>query len=320
MKKFTLLVALTFVFVFSAAAQTDNLPKAINGGVLNGKAKNLVKPAYPAAARAVNAEGAVSIQVVIDEEGNVSSATAVSGHPLLRQAAEGAALESKFSPTMLSGQPVKVTGTVVYNFVADKSSNWFKSGYDLASLERVPTLTFFNTGAIAKNIKSDWTAETEQLNRLEAMKKAEITSLNETIITNERKVSETAEKNASGTVVRKVITEQSVKSPNPPNAEQVAIAQNLISSLQGRLANDEKANWQFVLGVTLSRAMANVRNQSELQSSISALRQQIASAPAGIAPDYTETVQKIIELLEVPNPTAEQRSQIGQLMPRLFRD
>ena len=320
MKKFTFLVALTFVLVFSVAAQTDNPPRNINGGVLNGKAKSLAKPAYPAAARAVNAEGAVNVQITIDEEGNVSSATAVSGHPLLRQAAEAAALESKFSPTQLSGQPVRVTGIVVYNFVADKSSNWFKTGYDLASLERVPTLGFFNTKAIAGNIKPDWTTETEQLNRLEAMKKAEITSYNETVVTNERKVSETAEKNGSGTVVRKVITEQSVKSPNPPNPEQVAIAQSLISSLQGRLASDEKANWQFVLGVTVSRAMSNVRNQSELQSSISSLRQQIASAPNGVAPDYTETVQKIIALLEVPNPTAEQRNQIGQLMPRLFRD
>jgi hypothetical protein len=48
----------------------------------------------------------------------VISASAVSGHPLLRQAAEQAARESKFSPTMLSGQPVKVTGIVVYNFIA----------------------------------------------------------------------------------------------------------------------------------------------------------------------------------------------------------
>lgn len=319
MKKITVLVALTLVFVFSAAAQTDNLPRNINGGVLNGKAKSLVKPAYPAAARAVNAEGAVSVQVVIDEEGNIASATAISGHPLLRQAAEAAALQSKFSPTMLSGQPVKVTGIVVYNFVADKS-NWFKVGYDLASLERVPTLNFFNSAGIAKNIQPEWAAEREQLNRLEAMKKAEFSNYSETVITNERKVSETAEKTAPGTIVRKVITEQSVKSPNPPNAEQVAIAQSLISSLQGRLASDQTANWQFVLGVTLSRAMSNVRNQSELQSSISSLRQQIASAPSGIAPDYTETVQKIIALLEVPNPTVEQRNQIGQLMPRLFRD
>ncbi|HEY0429096.1 MAG TPA: energy transducer TonB [Pyrinomonadaceae bacterium] len=92
------------------------VPKVISGGVLNGKAKTLVKPAYPEAAKAVRASGAVNIQVTIDEEGNVISATAVSGHPLLRAASEEAARASKFSPTMLEGVPVKVTGIIVYNF------------------------------------------------------------------------------------------------------------------------------------------------------------------------------------------------------------
>lgn len=93
------------------------VPKTISGGVVNGKATNLVKPPYPAAARAVRASGAVNVQVTIDESGNVISASAVSGHPLLRAAAVAAARSSKFSPTMLSGQAVKVTGVIVYNFV-----------------------------------------------------------------------------------------------------------------------------------------------------------------------------------------------------------
>jgi len=93
------------------------VPKTISGGVVNSKASNLVKPAYPAAARAVRASGAVNVQVKIDERGNVVSASAVTGHPLLRQAAEQAARSSKFTPTTLSGQPVSVTGVIVYNFV-----------------------------------------------------------------------------------------------------------------------------------------------------------------------------------------------------------
>lgn len=92
-------------------------PKTISGGVLNSKAKNLAKPEYPEAARAVKASGAVNVQVTIDEQGNVISASAVSGHPLLRKASEDAAKKSKFSPTMLEGVPVKVTGIVIYNFV-----------------------------------------------------------------------------------------------------------------------------------------------------------------------------------------------------------
>lgn len=91
--------------------------KPISKGVVNGSAVSLPKPPYPAAARAVRASGAVNVQVLIDENGNVVSANAVSGHPLLRQAAEQAARSAKFKPTLLSGQPVKVNGVIVYNFV-----------------------------------------------------------------------------------------------------------------------------------------------------------------------------------------------------------
>ena len=93
------------------------VPKTVSAGVVNSKATYLPKPEYPAAARAVRASGAVNVQVTIDENGNVISASAVSGHPLLRSSAVNAARSSKFSPTMLSGQKVKVTGVIVYNFV-----------------------------------------------------------------------------------------------------------------------------------------------------------------------------------------------------------
>ncbi|MGI9065315.1 MAG: energy transducer TonB [Pyrinomonadaceae bacterium] len=94
-------------------------PRApISGGVLNGKAISLPKPAYPPIARQAHASGTVVVQVTIDENGNVISAQAVSGHPLLRAVAAAAARGARFSPTKLSGQPVKVTGVITYNFVA----------------------------------------------------------------------------------------------------------------------------------------------------------------------------------------------------------
>ncbi|MGI9036573.1 MAG: energy transducer TonB [Pyrinomonadaceae bacterium] len=92
--------------------------KKVSLGVLNGKATRLVMPTYPPAAKAVHASGAVNVQVSIDIEGNVISATAIGGHPLLRQAAEEVARQSKFNPVYLSGQRVEVTGVIVYNFVA----------------------------------------------------------------------------------------------------------------------------------------------------------------------------------------------------------
>jgi TonB family protein len=95
-----------------------SIPKApISGGVLNGKATYLPKPAYPPIAKAAHVSGTVNVQVTLDENGNVISASAVSGHPLLQPSAVAAARQAKFTPTKLAGQPVKVTGIIVYNFV-----------------------------------------------------------------------------------------------------------------------------------------------------------------------------------------------------------
>jgi TonB family protein len=92
-------------------------PNAISGGVLNGKAVSKPQPAYPPIAVAARAQGVVTVQVTVDEEGYVISARAVGGHPLLQQAAVQAARQARFSPTRLSGVPVKVMGVITYNFV-----------------------------------------------------------------------------------------------------------------------------------------------------------------------------------------------------------
>ena len=91
--------------------------KPVSGGVLNGKAITLPKPAYPPIAKSAKASGLVVVAVTIDEMGDVVEANATSGHELLRAAAVEAARQAKFAPTKLSGQPVKVTGSITYNFV-----------------------------------------------------------------------------------------------------------------------------------------------------------------------------------------------------------
>lgn len=104
--------------ITTVAGDTNPAPRAkVSGGILNGKALNLVKPTYPAAVRASGASGKVEVQIVFDETGKVIWARAISGHPDLRQAAEDAAWRTTFSPLKLSGQPVTVGGVLVYNFV-----------------------------------------------------------------------------------------------------------------------------------------------------------------------------------------------------------
>jgi TonB family protein len=93
--------------------------KTISGGVLNGKAISLPKPAYPPIAKAAKASGTVIVQVVVDEGGDVISARAVSGHPLLQATCVAAARAAKFTPTKLAGQPVKVSGIIQYNFAPE---------------------------------------------------------------------------------------------------------------------------------------------------------------------------------------------------------
>ena len=98
---------------------TPVVPKVLNvsRGVLEGKAVSLPKPIYPPIAKQIKVQGAVTVQVLIDESGKVISANAISGHPLLIPEAKKAAMQARFLPTSLSNQPVKVTGVITYNFV-----------------------------------------------------------------------------------------------------------------------------------------------------------------------------------------------------------
>jgi TonB family protein len=98
-------------------SQPSNSP--VNVGNMNSRAVSLSKPVYPPLAKQIRASGQVPVQVTVDESGRVIAARATGGHPLLRQAAENAARNSRFNPVRVSGQAVKSAGTVVYNFVGN---------------------------------------------------------------------------------------------------------------------------------------------------------------------------------------------------------
>jgi TonB family protein len=88
----------------------------VSAGVLNSKAINLPVPDYPAEAKAAGVEGVVVIQVIVDEQGNVTEARAISGPKILQDVSLNAARQAKFSPLLLSGEAVKVSGVLVFNF------------------------------------------------------------------------------------------------------------------------------------------------------------------------------------------------------------
>jgi TonB family protein len=83
-----------------------------------GQAIELPKPAYPPIARAAHAQGTVEVRVLVDFDGSVSAAAAISGHPLLQAAAVSAARQARFTPMKYKGEPVKIVGVIQYHFVA----------------------------------------------------------------------------------------------------------------------------------------------------------------------------------------------------------
>lgn len=93
-------------------------PKIIrkSGGALQESAIKRIEPIYPPLAKAARISGSVVVEVTIDEQGGIISARAASGHPLLKDAAVTAAQEWRFSPARLQGVPVKVIGTITFNF------------------------------------------------------------------------------------------------------------------------------------------------------------------------------------------------------------
>ena len=85
----------------------------INGGMLNSKAIYLPVPEVPTN----EATGVVLVAIIVDEQGSVVEARAVSGPSVLHAAAVNAARLARFTPTLLMGEPVKVSGTLSYNFI-----------------------------------------------------------------------------------------------------------------------------------------------------------------------------------------------------------
>ena len=127
--KFHFFPLLILLFAFTSAFAQIQTPKSSE--ILNEKATILPEPVYPAAARAVRVSGTVLVQVSVDENGDVTGAWAISGHPLLRSAATQAARQAKFDPS--TG---KVTGTLVFVFVIPVSPDeWRFIGKALGDAE-----------------------------------------------------------------------------------------------------------------------------------------------------------------------------------------
>lgn len=329
MKTQILLIVLIVLFnVSTASAQLPQIEeKTVKGGILNGKATSLSKPAYPAAARAVNAEGVVPVQVVIDEEGNVVSASAVSGHPLLRAAAEGAAKTSKFSPTTLQGAPVRVSGIIVYNFILPVSFTLV--GYELSLAEKSLRLENRKAIFIAQSFPTSWTEEKKQLENLDsylsgkaaAERKAEQAKAPAAAESSELQAKDYQGKVNSARTVGNVLTVEGSSSPVSVSyyaldADSVEVLRRLQSQIENRLSVNDKIVWSFRLGKILGRLKAEIET-NQMEANVSELSQLQANIPAGISESVVKKTAEIVETSRQNASSAEKREKILALIGNL---
>jgi TonB family protein len=113
---------------------------------LQGSAIKRVQPPYPPIAKAARASGAVQVQILISETGEVIDAIVIAGHPLLRDAALQAARQWVFKPTELSGVAVKVQGILTFNFSLND-----EAPSSLVSVRNIPKYAT-NTEQLAKQM------------------------------------------------------------------------------------------------------------------------------------------------------------------------
>lgn len=262
---------LILVLSFSLSEASAQTPKTINGGVINGKALSLPKPEYPAAAQAVKASGAVKVQVVIDEQGSVISASAISGHPLLRAATEQAARQATFKPTLLSGQPVKVTGLIVYNFVASEPATNYEKKLEIMGLGAFLT--------IPDLIPADeWESPAKEDLRVAPQIADELLPL---------------------TTINKTTSKE----------RRNEIIKGVVASLENKLSGADA--WQFEFGKNFGGIMLDVQkgvtnannsiDETAVKTKLLVMRDLIFTAPADFPPDVLEKFKEIAKFADVSN-------------------
>ena len=94
-------------------------PPPIGGRVQPALLLKTVRPVYPPFARSSHTEGDVTVDALIDPNGDVTEVKALSGPPILRQAAMDAIRQWKYDPARLNGQAVSMHLTLTVRFHAE---------------------------------------------------------------------------------------------------------------------------------------------------------------------------------------------------------
>lgn len=301
------------IALFGVVSAQNEVPKQISGGVLNGKAISLPKPPFPPAAKAVGASGAVSVQVLIDENGDVISATAVSGHPLLRAAAVEAARGARFSPTKLQGMPVKVSGIITYNFVGPFTLT--RIAFALSHAEKTASFAerYSSAESLASQLPADWVEEKEILNSLTfeeiviAEPKHEEKKEAQPVPPNYADTSQTDTKNRFTVKGEANYSAFPVKGGRKLDAKSIASMQKLIGLVEARASANEAAAWSHELGVALGILVAEIEDAGKFASNLARVESLTDKAPATVNQSSLQRVKEFIESSKTGGITDESR-------------
>lgn len=261
------------------------------GGVINGQALSLPKPEYSAAARAAKASGSVSVQVTIDENGNVFSAEAISGHSLLRDAAEQAAWQAKFSPTKLQGKAVRVTGVIVYNFVLPTASS--------SNAEKIKMLGLGMILYTLREIGAELDLESSAIESINVFE-----NLNSQL-------------------------EPLGKLQNSSKEQKKEIVGSVVLAVENSIGGSDI--WQFETGKQLANLAVQMQeykesnfknkiNSTKLQNTLLKIKELILSAPSDMPADILEKIKSMSELADKADLSADEKmGVIAVKMLQLFQ-
>ena len=296
---------LVFLVVLVGSATTvcvinaqESAAKTVSGGVLNGKATLLPKPSFPADARAVGASGAVSVQVLVDENGDIVSANAVSGHPLLRDAATEAARGAKFAPTRLQGVPVKVTGVITYNFVL--SLQVARMAFVLKHAEL--TGSFGGYGGpefFASQLPADWSDEKSILRSL-TFEAAPETKTEEKKVSAQQPGDPPPVKDSNRYTVKGDLNYSAAGSASYGRGKldptSLASVRRVARLIEERASVIDSKAWAYELGEALGKLVVDIDDKSKFQSNLAAIESLWSRAPASVVNYSLQQLKAFIEV------------------------
>ncbi len=101
----------------------DSLSKCVIAGIANKAARSLPKPqvgniVHPRHLKLKETQ-IIGVVIIVDENGNITNAKAISGHPMLRSFCVTAARYAKFAPSFINSGPIRIKALLIYKIKPD---------------------------------------------------------------------------------------------------------------------------------------------------------------------------------------------------------